>query len=436
MALVMSWPALGAPMLAGAEAVIVDRRAPGVVGQARMVESMRSKLAVSVVEALRRDSIVDLRTLDVSTHDGVVTLIGSQAHLLACDRATYIAETVPGVRRVIDRLKVRQAREADTQKLESDTLYALLTDPATAHSSIDVAASASGRVVLSGAVASYPERQLAERVIRGVIGVTAVSNNIEIADARRLSDRQLADDVRQALAWDAYIDGASIDVSVDHGVVTLAGEVDTAAQRRRSVGLSWAMGAKSVDDTRLELTNGSSLTPTRNASVAARFVTDANLAAMIRRALRADPRVRDSPIEVSVQNRAVTFVGSVDNLLAKRVAGALANNMRGVASIDNRLRVPSEAQVFTDAEIEARIERSLERNSATCDAAIGVSVLDAAVTLEGETNNWLARQTAENAAASIRGVHKVSNEIVVATEMGTPSHNSDFDTTQLTWIAN
>jgi osmotically-inducible protein OsmY len=424
---------LGTAPAASAETTMAVRDAAPATGRAIPEEIAHSKLAADVLDALKEDPIVDLRSLDIRTDDGVVTLTGSQSLLLASDRATYIAETVPGVRRVVNRLSIRQAREADTQRLESDVRYALLTDPATAGNSMDVSADASGQVTLVGSVAGYAERQLAEEVVRGIIGVTAVNSRIRIASAHRPSDRQLVADARQALAWDAYVDGSRIDVDAVNGVVMLAGKVDSAAARRRSITLSWVAGAKNVNASQLIVVDRRIGEVPKNSPVEPELVSDEQLAAIIRRALQADPRLRDSAIDVAVQHAKVTLSGAVDSLLAKRVALGLIHAVRGVGLIDSQLEVPATAQLFSDAEIEARIDRALERNSATRDAVIGITVLDGAVTLEGEANNWLARQIADTVAASIRGVHAVENYIVVANGRGTLPFNPYVDTGPFAW---
>jgi hyperosmotically inducible protein len=425
---------LGMALAASAETTMVVRDATPATGQALPEAIVHSRLAADVLNALKEDPIVELSGLDIRTDDGVVTLTGSQSLLLASDRATYVAETVPGVRRVVNRLSVRQAREADTQRLESDVRYALLTDPATAGNSIDVSADASGRVTLEGVVAGHVERQLAEEVVRSIIGVTAVANRIRIARSHRPSDRQLVAEARQALAWDAYVDGRRIDVAAMDGVVMLAGKVDSAAARRRSIALSWVAGAKNVNASQLKVVDRRIEEVSEDSLGKFELVSDEQLAAIIRRALQADPRLRDSTVEVAVQHAEVTLSGAVDSLLAKRVALGLTHAVRGVGSVDSQLQVPATAQLFSDAEIEARIDRALERNSATRDAVIGISVLDGAVTLEGEASNWLARQIADTVAASIRGVHAVENDIVVANGRGALPFNPYLDMGPFAWV--
>src|ERR1035438_4857021 len=68
--------------------------------------------------------------VDVSTSQGIVTLSGSAANLLAQERAVKIAESIRGVRGVIDRITVTPVSRLD-EDIREDILTALLQDPAT-----------------------------------------------------------------------------------------------------------------------------------------------------------------------------------------------------------------------------------------------------------------------------------------------------------------
>ncbi len=395
--------------------------------------SVGVQLAAAVVRQLSADSIVDAHDIDVAATDsGIVTLTGNQPLLLACDQARYIAESVPGVRSVASLLNVQQLREADTQKLESDVFYVLLTDPATERGNYEVSASSLGRVTLSGTVGSHTQRYLAGQVVRNVVGVTAITNRLMVAAQPRRYNRQTLADIRHTLDWDAHVDSRGIKVVAERGAVALLGEVSTAAEKRRSIALSLNAGALDVDASQLQVT-GAASTASEREQVPRTVRFDRDIAAAVRRLLLTDPRLRDADIRVVVKRGVVTLKGSVANVAAQRVAEALSNGVRGVASIDNRLHVPASAGVFADAEIESRIERSLERNSVTMDDAVSTGVVDGVVTLEGEAHNWLSRQLAENAAASVRGVSAVINEINVAEGASALAFNPYADAGWAAW---
>ena len=56
-----------------------------------------------------RDQNPDFNFVDVQTADGVVTLTGSVDDLLAKRRAVALAETIKGVKSVIDEIKVNSS---------------------------------------------------------------------------------------------------------------------------------------------------------------------------------------------------------------------------------------------------------------------------------------------------------------------------------------
>src|ERR1039458_462470 len=114
--------------------------------------------------------------VDVSTSQGIVTLSGSASNLLAKERAVKIAESLRGVRGVIDRITVTPVSRPDTD-IRKDILTALTQDPATESYQVPVSVQAAV-VTLTGSVGSYPEKQLAARIAKGVKGVKEVRNDV------------------------------------------------------------------------------------------------------------------------------------------------------------------------------------------------------------------------------------------------------------------
>ena len=111
--------------------------------------------------------------LDVSTSQGIVTLSGSASNILAKERALKMAESIRGVRSVIDRIAVTPVSRSDAD-IRKDIQAALRQDPAT--ESYRVAVSVQNAVAtLSGSVGSYTERQLVARIAKGVKGTKDVA---------------------------------------------------------------------------------------------------------------------------------------------------------------------------------------------------------------------------------------------------------------------
>ena len=189
--------------------------------------------------------------VDVSTSQGIVTLSGSVDNLLAKERAVKIAESIRGVRGVIDRITVTPVSRPD-EDIRKDILAALQQDPAT--ESYQVAVSVQDAVAtLTGSVGSYAEKQLAARIAKGVKGVKEVRNDVTINYLAKRTDPEIAADVKARLQWDIWINGGLINPVVKDGKVTLTGTIGSAISKSRAFDDAWVNGVTSVDDSGLKI---------------------------------------------------------------------------------------------------------------------------------------------------------------------------------------
>ena len=104
-----------------------------------------------------------------------------------------------------------------------------------------------GLVALSGKVKWNFEKQAAERAVRNLAGVKAVSNLITIEASVSPSD--VRQRIENALRRDAELEAMRIQVKVDNHKVTLDGKVRTWAERDAAERAAWAApGVTSVVD--------------------------------------------------------------------------------------------------------------------------------------------------------------------------------------------
>jgi len=100
-----------------------------------------------------------------------------------------------------------------------------------------------GVVTLRGKVASGEERNAAEEITKGIDGVKSVRNTLEIVpetkrEALDAKDDEVSKTVRNRLATDGQLKGASIRVRADNGMVTLMGTVPSTQAKDRAVELA------------------------------------------------------------------------------------------------------------------------------------------------------------------------------------------------------
>ena len=363
-----------------------------------------------VLDQLFHDQVVSAHWIDVSSQDGVITLTGRVDSILAKERSTLIAGTIKGVRGVINMLDVLPSLAVSDKALAADVKAALLSDPATDLFEIEVNVS-NGVVRLSGTVDSWQEKNLCALVVKDVIGVKEVQNDISYEHDPGRSDKEILEDIEQAIAWDGLVDGDKVEVVVFDRKVTISGRVGSLAEKRRIVNHAFLAEAEKVDATELDIAWW--LTDTEKKDVTDLDWTDEALHAAVQDVLFQDPRVSPFRIVIEVKEGVVTLRGMVDNLKAKRAATLSAQNTIGVEQVVNRLKVRPVA-VYLDADIKAEIRKSLSRDPFIRVAEINIAVHSGVVELSGVVNTGFEKFRAEELAIRINGVVGVNNHLVVS----------------------
>jgi osmotically-inducible protein OsmY len=369
-------------------------------------------VTLAVDTELILDDATPSHLIDVETTDGVVTLSGVVDNLLAKRRAADIAETVKGVRSVVNDVDVVPPIARSDKEVQESVNAALIRDPATESYEVKAAVD-DGKVALTGAVESWREKMLAEQVAAGVDGVTGVENDIDVEYKAQRTDSEIAADVRGALERDVWVDEDLIAVSVDDGAVELAGRVGSAAEKSHAYTDAWVTGVASVDHEDVEV--DPALKDGMQKSEKKKIVSDAKIRQSVKDALLFDPRVSAFEPVVIVEDGVVTLTGTVDNLKAKRAAERDAMNTTGVIRVKNHLKVRPDTRP-SDAVLAQRVREAIERSPMLDRADIRVTASSGKVFLNGEVDTFFERDQAEDAASRVQGVIEVQNRIQVAPE--------------------
>ena len=363
----------------------------------------------AVLDELFHDQVVMAHWIDVNSEDGVVTFTGRVDSLLAKERSTLIAGTIKGVRGVINMLEIIPPVAVSDRGLVADVKAALLSDPATDLFEIEVNVS-NGVVKLSGTVDSWQEKKLCAIVVKDVIGVKEAQNDIRYEHDPDRSDKEIQEDIEQAITWDCLVDGDKVEVVVLDKKVTISGSVGSLAEKRRIVNHAFLADAEEVDATKLDIAWW--LTDTKKKDITDLDLTDQELHSAVQAVLFHDPRVSQFHLVIEVKEGVVTLRGTVDNLKAKRAATLSAQNTIGVEKVVNRLKVRP-VGVYQDAEIKAEIRESLSRDPFVRVAEITIAVHAGVVELSGAVNTAFQKIRAEELAMRVNGVVGVNNHLVV-----------------------
>jgi osmotically-inducible protein OsmY len=121
---------------------------------------------------------------------------------------------------------------SDDESLRDSVIAELEWQPGIDPTHIGVAVR-DGIVTLSGFVESFAAKAAAERAASGVRGVRAIAEEIEVRlpNHQRHADDEIAERALRILAWDVEVPDDRIKVKVEHGVVTLTGDVAYQFQR-------------------------------------------------------------------------------------------------------------------------------------------------------------------------------------------------------------
>lgn len=365
----------------------------------------------AIEDELLVDQAISAHRIDIKTADGTVKLSGTVNNLLAKRRATRIAETVKGVRSVVNTIQVKPTNNRSDQAIQQDVSAALHEEPTDLFSHVEAKVD-QGTATLSGRVKSWHEKDLAEKTAAGVTGVTAVTNQIDIHYEAERSDAEIKETVEQKLRWNALIDHAMIGVEVQDANVTLTGMVGSAAEKRQAILEAWVAGVKDVESSGLAVKKWARDEAMRKDKDAAK--SDEAIQQAIEAALRQDPRVKADAVTVASDEGEITLRGKVSTLEAKRAATQDARNTVGVYRVNNRLKVRMDQQP-DDATVAERLQAALKRDPYLESKAITAEVLSGAALLTGVVDTYYEKARVEEVAANVAGVAAVYNNLSVST---------------------
>ena len=366
-------------------------------------------IAQAVTRHLKEDAALRSEHVQAIVTSGICTLSGSVSSLLAKERALRVAETLKGVRSVIDQVEVKPVFRSDAE-LKTDVTRELSQESATRAHAIGVAAK-DGKVTLTGTATSWPEHAFIEQVAKSVKGVKALDNKVAVKYALVPSESQIAADVKHRIGNDIWLDGNPIAVTVTGHTVHLKGTVGSVAEKARARSDGWLAGVDAVDDSGV-VVDWAARDDQRHVIDYA-FRSDTDIASAVRDAFKLDPRLETLEPQVAVHTGIVELSGTVDSAKARRAAELDARDTVGVTDVRDLATVVPAGKP-TDADIDRGVKRALAEDLLLPDAKdIQASTSKGKVVLKGEIKSGFERFDALEDTASIPGVSEIVDEMTL-----------------------
>lgn len=213
------------------------------------------------------------------------------------------------------------------------------------------------------------------------------------------TDAQLKADVTDELAWDPAINATHVGVMVQDGVVTLAGHLDSFAEKHaveRAVRRVAGVRGIALDlDVKLSTEHQR---------------TDADIAGAATAALALNTLVPRGKVKVEVEKGWVTLIGEVDWGYQLASAEQCIRPLAGVRGLFNKITVKPRIQ---SKDIATQITAALTRQATREARNIGIEVEGGVVTLSGKVHSMAEHDAAIGVAFSAHGVSHVVDHLQV-----------------------
>jgi len=207
-----------------------------------------------------------------------------------------------------------------------------------------------GKATLTGKVDEEVNKELAKQIALGVSGIKQVDNQLIVdgdytpeptntgrSYGEMVDDASISAVVKSKLLWSKEAQGMSVNVETKSGKVTLQGTADSAAAKELAGALANnTHGVVSVNNKLVVDPSNATLAQSveKKSDKVEQVFSDSWITTKVKSTLMYSSNVNSSNISVSTKNGVVSLSGKVNSGAEHALALKLANNVRGVKSVN------------------------------------------------------------------------------------------------------
>ncbi|MES2883742.1 MAG: BON domain-containing protein [Pseudomonadota bacterium] len=213
------------------------------------------------------------------------------------------------------------------------------------------------------------------------------------------TDTQLQRDVLAELNWEPSVNAAQIGVEVADGIVTLAGHVNSYAEKGHAEKAAQRVAGVMALTVELEVKLPG---PSER--------TDVDIARAAENVLVWMTYVPKDAVKVMVESGWLTLSGNVDWQYQRQGCIEAVRYLMGVRGVTNLIEIKPKLSMSM---VKGDIEAALHRRAKSDAKSITVAIDGTDVTLSGHVHSWSDRELAKHSAWSTPGVRNVVDNLTI-----------------------
>ena len=199
-----------------------------------------TEIVKTIKASLEKELHIDLvkNPIHIKMENNAILMEGVVDRIAHKKRALLIAMGIPGTSGVVDRLRVRPAKEMGDKEIKNHIYDAFLEEQTLNSIKFDVEVN-NGIVDIEGAVPSLSHKRLAGVLAWWVPGTQDVINSLEVNPPEEDSDDEITDAVMLTLEKDKLVNHSNIKATTKNWVVMLDGVVHSEAAKNAAEDDTW-----------------------------------------------------------------------------------------------------------------------------------------------------------------------------------------------------